>query len=80
MLVRIKSILGLFFQATKQIERNVVEKIHDALWEVIVTFECLIQWLTKQHIILNNDLRNCYLSICVKLGLKKLTDYVEKVA
>lgn len=78
MLVRIKSILGPFFQATKRMEGNVVEGTHGALWEVVVSLECLIQRLEEQQVILSNDLGNRYLSVCVGLALQKLTDYVGK--
>lgn len=47
MLVYIKSILYLFFQAIKQIKKNMVERTHYTLWEVIVSFEYLIQQLEE---------------------------------
>ena len=79
MLSRIKLILGPFFQATKRVEGNTVEwRSYGALWEVLVSLECLIQRLEEQQIILSNDLGNRYLSVCVGWALKKLTDYVGK--
>lgn len=47
MLDYIKSIFGLFFQATKQIEKNVVKETQGALWETVVFFKCLIQQLEE---------------------------------
>lgn len=47
MFVWIKSILSLFFQATKQIEENVIEKTNGALSEVIVSLKYLIQQLKE---------------------------------
>lgn len=61
-------------------EGNAVEETHGALWEVVVSLECLIQRLEEQQVILSNNLGNRYLSVCVRLALKKLTDYVGKTA
>lgn len=61
-------------------EVNAVEETYSGLWEVIVSLQYLISRLEEQQVISSNDLGNCYLSVCVGLGLKKLSDYIRKMA
>lgn len=72
MLVRIKSILGPFFQATKRMEGNAVEGTHGALWEVVVSLECLIQRLEEQQVILSNDLGKPLLECVCWIGIEEI--------
>lgn len=48
-LVKIKSILKVFFITTKHLEGNAIDGSHGALREAVLGIECLIQSLEDQH-------------------------------
>ena len=77
-LVKINSILKPFFITTKHLERNVIDRSHGTLWEVVLDIECLIQSLEDQYTRLKNDIGTIHLTTSVALALDKLEDYLVK--